>query len=35
VDVTVEAAVELAVATAKAAPAPDASELLTDVYVSY
>jgi TPP-dependent pyruvate/acetoin dehydrogenase alpha subunit len=35
VDVTVEAAVELAVATAKAAPTPDESELLTDVYVSY
>jgi pyruvate dehydrogenase E1 component alpha subunit len=35
VDVTVEAAVEVAVATAKAAPEPSASELLTDVYVSY
>jgi pyruvate dehydrogenase E1 component alpha subunit len=35
VDVTVAAAVELAVATAKAAPTPDESELLTDVYVSY
>ncbi len=35
VDVTVGAAVELAVATAKAAPEPDLSELLTDVYVSY
>ena len=35
VDVTVAAAVELAVATAKAAPVPDAAELLTDVYVSY
>jgi hypothetical protein len=33
--VTVAAAVELAVATAKAAPEPDLSELLTDVYVSY
>jgi pyruvate dehydrogenase E1 component alpha subunit len=35
VDVTVAAAVELAVATAKAAPEPELSELLTDVYVSY
>jgi pyruvate dehydrogenase E1 component alpha subunit len=35
VDVTVEAAIEVAVATAKAAPEPDVSELLTDVYVSY
>ncbi len=35
VDVTVDAAVELAVATAKAAPEPELSELLTDVYVSY
>jgi TPP-dependent pyruvate/acetoin dehydrogenase alpha subunit len=35
VDVVVDAAVELAVATAKAAPEPDLSELLTDVYVSY
>ncbi|GAB3434117.1 thiamine pyrophosphate-dependent dehydrogenase E1 component subunit alpha [Actinophytocola sediminis] len=35
VDVTVEAAVEFAVADAKAAPAPELSELLTDVYVSY
>jgi pyruvate dehydrogenase E1 component alpha subunit len=35
VDVMVDAAVELAVATAKAAPEPDLSELLTDVYVSY
>ncbi|MFL6124236.1 thiamine pyrophosphate-dependent enzyme, partial [Actinophytocola sp.] len=35
VDVTVDAAVEVAVATAKAAPTPDESELLTDVYVSY
>jgi pyruvate dehydrogenase E1 component alpha subunit len=35
IDVTVEAAVEVAVATAKAAPEPDVSELLTDVYVSY
>jgi acetoin:2,6-dichlorophenolindophenol oxidoreductase subunit alpha len=35
VDVTVDAAVEIAVATAKAAPSPDESELLTDVYVSY
>ena len=35
VDVTVDAIVEVAVAEAKAAPEPDASELLTDVYVSY
>lgn len=35
VDVRVDAAVEVAVATAKAAPEPDVSELLTDVYVSY
>jgi pyruvate dehydrogenase E1 component alpha subunit len=35
VDVTVAAAVEVAVATAKAAPQPDVAELLTDVYVSY
>jgi TPP-dependent pyruvate/acetoin dehydrogenase alpha subunit len=35
VDVTVDAAVEVAVATAKTAPTPDVSELLTDVYVSY
>jgi len=35
IDVTVDAAVEVAVADAKAAPAPDLSELLTDVYVSY
>jgi pyruvate dehydrogenase E1 component alpha subunit len=35
VDVTVDALVEVAVAEAKAAPEPDVSELLTDVYVSY
>jgi len=35
VDVTVDALVEVAVATAKAAPEPDVAELLTDVYVSY
>jgi acetoin:2,6-dichlorophenolindophenol oxidoreductase subunit alpha len=35
VDVTVDAAVEVAVADAKAAPAPELSELLTDVYVTY
>jgi len=35
VDVTVDAAVEVAVADAKAAPSPELSELLTDVYVSY
>jgi len=33
--VTVDALVEVAVAEAKAAPEPDVSELLTDVYVSY
>ncbi len=35
VDATVDAAVEVAVADAKAAPEPDAAELLTDVYVTY
>jgi acetoin:2,6-dichlorophenolindophenol oxidoreductase subunit alpha len=35
VDATVDAAVELAVADAKAAPAPEIADLLTDVYVSY
>ncbi|HEY0454058.1 thiamine pyrophosphate-dependent dehydrogenase E1 component subunit alpha [Actinophytocola sp.] len=35
VDVTVDAAVEVAVADAKAAPSPELSELLTDVYVTY
>ncbi len=35
VDATVDAAIEVAVADAKAAPDPELTELLTDVYVSY
>jgi pyruvate dehydrogenase E1 component alpha subunit len=35
VDVEVDALIELAVATAKAAPEPSADALLTDVYVTY
>lgn len=35
IDATVDAAVEVAVTDAKAAPAPEPAELLTDVYVSY
>ena len=35
VDATVDAAVEVAVADAKAAPDPEIADLLTDVYVSY
>src|SRR4051794_19203565 len=35
VDATVDAAVEVAVADAKAAPDPEIGDLLTDVYVSY
>jgi TPP-dependent pyruvate/acetoin dehydrogenase alpha subunit len=35
VDIEIEALIELAVATAKAAPEPGAEALLTDVYVTY